>query len=196
MVRRVGRAVAGQPAEPGPKQMNHRPPVDHVDHHPRPQCEIRTPRLRSGRLRVPLRVGEPGSRGSSADLSGLAGPGGIQKLAELPEELQREVFTAFRLEILYDARLGVALIRITLHHETIKGVAAMAEELRGNEPRRLPEAGACAEDLVSAPGEGPRSRETGGTPSELVVRARQLMIEAVRPLPQRRVRTPRAGAEG
>ncbi len=74
------------------------------------------------------------------------------KLAELPEELQRELFTAFRLEIRYDARLGVALIRITLDHETIEGVAAMAEELPGNENRRLPETGACAEDLVSAPG--------------------------------------------
>ncbi len=74
------------------------------------------------------------------------------KLAELPEELQRELFTAFRLEIRYDVRLGVALIRITLDYETIEGVAEMAEELPGNENRHLPEAGACAEDLVSAPG--------------------------------------------
>ncbi len=74
------------------------------------------------------------------------------KLAELPEELQRELFTAFHLEIRHDAGRWVALIRITLDHETIKGVAAMAEELPGNENRRLPEAGACAEDLVSAPG--------------------------------------------
>ncbi|MGI5154386.1 hypothetical protein [Microbispora sp. CA-102843] len=74
------------------------------------------------------------------------------KLAELPEELQRELFTAFRLEIRYDACLGVALIRITLDHETIEGAAAMAEELPGNENRRLPETGACAEDLMSAPG--------------------------------------------
>ncbi|WP_182903747.1 hypothetical protein [Microbispora sp. H10830] len=55
------------------------------------------------------------------------------KLAELPEELQRELLTAFRLEIRYDARLGVALIRITLDHETIEGVTARAEELPGNE---------------------------------------------------------------
>ncbi len=42
------------------------------------------------------------------------------KLAELPEELQRELFMALHLEICYDARLGVALIRITLDYETIE----------------------------------------------------------------------------
>jgi hypothetical protein len=41
----------------------------------------------------------------------------------------------------------------------------------------------------SAPGGGPRSRETRDTASDQGFRARRLTIEAVRPLPRRRVRT-------
>ncbi len=74
------------------------------------------------------------------------------RLADLPEALQRELFSAFRLEIRYDAGTGTALIRITLDGDTIGEVAAMAEQLPGNENRHLLNASACVEDLVRAPG--------------------------------------------
>jgi hypothetical protein len=73
------------------------------------------------------------------------------RIAELPEDLQRKLFEAFHVEIRYDDSVGVALIRVTLDHGTIEGLAAMAEHISGNENRRPPIARACAEDLVPLP---------------------------------------------
>ncbi|WP_433431986.1 recombinase family protein [Nonomuraea sp. CA-141351] len=73
-------------------------------------------------------------------------------IAELPEELQRKLFEVFHLEIRYNDSVGIALIRVALDHDTIEGVAAMAEHIPGNENKRPLAACACAEDLERAPG--------------------------------------------
>ncbi len=74
------------------------------------------------------------------------------RLADLPVALQRKLFAAFHLEIRYDHRIRIALIRVTLDAETIEGVAAMAEHVPDNENSRPLDAGGCAEVLLRAPG--------------------------------------------
>ncbi len=74
------------------------------------------------------------------------------RVADLPETLQRELFTVFQLEIRYDDSVGVAVIRVTLDNDTIEGVAMMSEQLPGNEKGHPRDASASAEDLLRAPG--------------------------------------------
>ncbi|MEO3813447.1 hypothetical protein ABGB17_30990 [Sphaerisporangium sp. B11E5] len=76
-------------------------------------------------------------------------------LAQLPEDLQRELFTIFRLEIRYDHRTNTALIRITLTGDTIEGIATMTELLSTPTTQaggRSLDLRACAADLMRAPG--------------------------------------------
>ncbi|GIH99154.1 putative recombinase [Planobispora takensis] len=77
------------------------------------------------------------------------------RLADLPEDLRRELFAAFHLEVRYNDRTGVALLRITIEEDTVKEAADMAGRLAdqpGKENRHPLEADACAEDLRRAPG--------------------------------------------
>ncbi|WP_433352676.1 hypothetical protein ACQP25_05680 [Microtetraspora malaysiensis] len=59
------------------------------------------------------------------------------RLADLTEALQRELVPALHLEIRYDAGAGTVLIPVTLDGDTIGEVAAMAEQIPGNENRHL-----------------------------------------------------------
>ncbi|MFB9629377.1 hypothetical protein [Nonomuraea helvata] len=51
------------------------------------------------------------------------------KLANAPEELQRELFEVFNLEIRYDARTNVATIRVTLDGDTMDHLVTVSERL-------------------------------------------------------------------
>ncbi|MEO3810723.1 recombinase family protein [Sphaerisporangium sp. B11E5] len=76
-------------------------------------------------------------------------------LAMLPEDLQRELFTIFRLEIRYDHQTDTALIKMTLTDDTVEGIATMTEMLTTQSAqvdRNGPERRACAADLMRAPG--------------------------------------------
>ncbi|MBP2705892.1 hypothetical protein JOL79_18965 [Microbispora sp. RL4-1S] len=49
-------------------------------------------------------------------------------LADAPEELQRELFEVFHLEVRYDARANTALIRVTLDSDTVSDIVSPERE--------------------------------------------------------------------